>query len=60
MARGKRLFVADVAREAKLNPNVVRKLADMGKIKHMQRDFNGWRIFSPEAIKEVKKLAGTM
>ena len=48
-----RLFVCDIAREARLNPKVIRRLADEGRITHVQRDYNGWRIFGEEAIEEA-------
>jgi DNA-binding transcriptional MerR regulator len=59
MGSKRRLFVSDIAEAAKLSPASIRKLADAGRIKSVRRDYNGWRIFSEEAIEEVRRLAGT-
>ncbi|MFQ5674684.1 MAG: MerR family transcriptional regulator [Candidatus Poribacteria bacterium] len=53
-----RLLVSDVAEITGLHPATVRKLADEGKIKS-QRDWNDWRVFAPEEVERLKRLAGT-
>jgi DNA-binding transcriptional MerR regulator len=50
----------DIARAARVSPATVRKMADSGQIKHVQRDYNDWRVYTVEAIKEVQILAGTI
>lgn len=56
MAERRRLFAADVAKEARLAPNTIRRLADEGKIPS-GTDYRGWRVFNKESIKVAKQLA---
>lgn len=37
--------------------DTVKRLADSGVLPY-QRDMNGWRVFTPEAIELAKELAG--
>jgi DNA-binding transcriptional MerR regulator len=55
--RKSRLLVSDVAEITGLHPATVRKLANDGKIKS-QRDWNDWRVFAPEEVEKLRKLAG--
>lgn len=52
-----RLLVSDVAEIVGLNPATVRKLANEGIIKS-QRDWNDWRVFAPEEVERLKRMAG--
>lgn len=56
MSKRRRLFAADVAKEAKLAPNTVRRLADEGKIPSGV-DYNGWRVFDKHSVEVAKRLA---
>ncbi len=54
--RKSRLLVSDVAEATGLCPATVRNLADRGLIKS-QRDWNDWRVFSPDEVEKLKQLA---
>ncbi len=52
-----RYTVTEAAKLSGLHQNTVRKLADENKIS-CQRDYNNYRIFTPEAIEQLRKMAG--
>lgn len=52
-----RFTVGEAARLSGLCANTIRRLADDGKIP-CQRDYNDYRIFTPEGIEQLRRMAG--
>jgi excisionase family DNA binding protein len=52
-----RYTVRDAAKLSGLSTKTVQRMANKGKIP-FQRDYNGWRIFTKEAIELLQKMAG--
>ena len=48
------LSVSDAARELGLSAQMVRHLANTGKLRHMLAGSKGVRLFDPEDVKELK------
>lgn len=53
----KRLLAKDLASETGISTSTIRRLADRGMI-DSRKDWNGWRVFSSDAIKQLKEIAG--
>ena len=52
-----RYTVSEAARLCGLHENTIRRLADGSKIP-CQRDYNNYRIFTLEAIEQLRQMAG--
>lgn len=52
-----RLMMKDLVEKSGFCRDTVKRLADSGVLPH-QRDLNGWRVFSQEALEIAKELAG--
>ena len=51
-----RFSITELAKELGVTPKTITRWEKAGKIKRAKRDWKGWRIYSPEDIKQMKEL----
>ena len=51
-----RFSITELAKELGVTPKTITRWEKAGKIKRAKRDWKGWRIYSPEDVKQMKEL----
>ena len=51
-----RLSITELAKELGVTPKTITRWEKAGKIKRAKRDWKGWRIYSPDDVKQMKEL----
>ena len=54
--KNNRMTITEVAEIIGVVPRTILRWEDAGKIKKAKRDWRGWRLFTEEDLKEIKKF----
>ncbi len=49
------MLIGEVAAQAGVHPSTIRRLEEKG-ILEATRDHNGWRVYGPNAVEELRRL----
>lgn len=53
-------YLKEAAQKINTSPSTLKRWLKQGKVREVQRDYNGWRIFSEEDIKEIIRFKSTI